>query len=1024
MTVEILASRPASGKTEWLVSTIQEQYRSDPHAKITVILPAYAQEQQFKQRLVRRGGYFGIQILNLTRYCRTLLDHQRRLFKEAPFSMKQRLLNDSILELVSQEMLADLSRIADLPGFRSVVFERFSQLMLAGIQPDDKCLATFCNNDPQLAAIMRLYSNYWQRCWQFGWLDRDWLVPFTVNLLEKTEIQPQPLSLLIVDGFEHFNPAHLRLLQVLAPNCKRLIISLPLEPGNESAIYVRPQATLERLRRNFSNLEMTAPVEATFLPGGLDALSHSFYQAARKPANFPADQSVTLLAVQSPRAEVREGLRWLKKKLLAESEDGKRLLNYSDCVIISPEGEEYHDLLKVTAFEFGIPLLFSYREKLGQQPAILALLNLLQLPLEEFKRRMLLDVIRSPYFDLTVFGLHVEDALTLELISRKELIMSGWERWQQVLTQLQDVPIQQDDLFEEESILNFDLLDAATAERLLGGLNNLAALFQDGADGQALTFWVDWLKTLLESVNFLSQNAGSGKELIKALDELVMVENEMGTSLLGYAQFVQEITAVLQMKPVRVNSERMAAIQVLRIAEARAQRFACVVVHGLAEGVLPRIEREDPFLPEDFRAGLGLELQLQRHQVGQFFQLITRADQALLVTRPYLNDKGETLDPSPYWNELAACVHKDNIETIRPAQKRPLNEAASLAEALFWSGLYGYDTGTIFHSALQRETRLLQQQRQVYHDRQKTTQQGEYEGNLGSLIPPLDVIFTYHSVWSASRLEAYLACPMRFWVNYGLNARELPPPEPGVLPNQTGSILHEILEKVYRDSGNGDVETILENLPNVANEVFRQAPKKYSFEPSMLWEIQQEEWLPALQQTIRGLASSEWMPFCYEQKFGSDGLPALEIVSTAGKTIRIQGTIDRIDCNSNGQIRVIDYKTGASHLDGKDLLIGNRIQLPIYARAASDSLKLGEVVEGFYWAILIGKESQLKLSSFEFDTYSGPPAAQMVLEGHLEKILNGIENGRFSPTPPPDNCPEYCAAKGWCWHYRPAWRRK
>lgn len=1022
MPVQLIASPPASGKTEWLIDTIQEQSRTDPRSRVTVILPAHAQVQQFRKRLAFFGRTFGVEILNLTQYCRKLLNQHRRLFKAATYSIKHHLINESILELLERESLGNLARIATMPGFKNVMFDRFSQLIRSGIEPDDERLLMFSENDAQLAALLSLYSGYWHRCRSTGWMDADWLVAFTAGLLDKAEIQPSRMRLLVVDGFEYFNPAQLRLLKALEPACDRLVISLPLEIGNASLVYERARTTLDRLRTTFTDLEVSSPIFKPTLSSAISALAKRFYQTENQQTHFSDDVPIKMLAVQSPRAEVREGLRWLKLKLLECGVDGHPLLGCSDCVIVSPDEEEYHAILRATALEFGIPLHFSFSGSLAQQPAFAALLNLLQLPMEDYKRRMLLDVIRSPYFDLGEMGLQPEDALLLEIISRKELIMAGLRGWQQALTRKQRSNPDLNDVQEEEIHFNDDLLLPADAERLLAGLQSITGLFSVDSDTQSLTDWVKWMRTILRRVHFAAHNEVHGKELQQSLNELVLVEAEMGISSLTYSQFVQEITSLWQATALHLDSDQHPAVQVLRMPEVRAQRFACVVVHGLAEGILPRVEREDPFLPEDFRTGLGLELQLQKDQAGQFFQLITRADQALLVTRPYLNDKGESLDPSPYWNELVNCIGKENVKILQPSQQRPLSEAASLSEAFFWSGVYGYDSQSFANTAYQAHADLLIQQKHVYQQRWQQSRKSVFNGDLGELIPPLDRMLSSHAIWSASRLEAYLACPMRFWVNYALDAQELAPPEPGLLANQTGSILHEILEKVYASSPLSDLESVLATLDEVTRDVFKNAPEKYNFTPNLMWEIQQEEWLPGLEKTITALDSPDWKPYRFEQKFGGEGLPVLKIVLSNGRTIRIHGTIDRIDRNENGEIRVIDYKTGASHQSANDLLSGTRIQLPIYARAAKDSLGLGEVVEGFYWAILIGKESQLKLSSFEFENFSGPMAAQMVLEAHLDVIIDGIEQGTFTPSPPADNCPDYCGASRWCWQYRPAWR--
>jgi ATP-dependent helicase/DNAse subunit B len=75
-----------------------------------------------------------------------------------------------------------------------------------------------------------------------------------------------------------------------------------------------------------------------------------------------------------------------------------------------------------------------------------------------------------------------------------------------------------------------------------------------------------------------------------------------------------------------------------------------------------------------------------------------------------------------------------------------------------------------------------------------------------------------------------------------------------------------------------------------------------------------------------------------ELQFGLPGSsrPAVEVVVSAGRTVRFRGAADRVDCAADGTLWVIDYKTGRSNgLDPDDPIArGTRLQLPVYAHAA------------------------------------------------------------------------------------------
>jgi hypothetical protein len=139
---------------------------------------------------------------------------------------------------------------------------------------------------------------------------------------------------------------------------------------------------------------------------------------------------------------------------------------------------------------------------------------------------------------------------------------------------------------------------------------------------------------------------------------------------------------------------------------------------------------------------------------------------------------------------------------------------------------------------------------------------------------------------------------------------------------------------------------------------------------------------------------------------------AIEITCSDGRTLRLGGSVDRIDRWANGQYSVIDYKTGG-HSSYKDLSHenplrnGELLQLPIYAHAVRSvyGLERDVAVDSRYWFV---KEPKQRLG-YVVDT-----PVEDALDEALIAIVDGIESGMFvARTPAPSGwktwveC-EYC----------------
>lgn len=1012
MTVELLIAKPATGKTEYCIQKIRELHTSSNLAETWVILPDRLQAAAFRKRLAFAGGALRTRVGTFGDLYRHILEGAGADVPVTSTPLIHTILQDAVAELDQGGNLIHYASLRSLPGFFTALRDAFAELKRSLVYPE-QFLEIAENDTLARQELARLYALYQERLRKLGWADPEGLSWLAVAALEKQPNLAAPIRLLVVDGFDSFTGAQRRALQLLACQAGELLITFPGEPASTRMAHQRFRDTLKKLLDDLSPVVVPLP-NAPFLPPDVQHLEQALFEPGIQPIQ-EASQPL-LLEARSPADEARQALRWIKARVVRDG------LSLSDCAIFTASPDTYNPFLRETAREFSIPIHFSQGPALLSSPAIAALLNLLALPAQNFKARALFNTLRSPYFQ---FGLEMRAIDTLEEICRKARIIEGQEQWQETWVRLMPEQEQEPDLDEERRLPG---LPRGNAARYLK--EAIQACFEritPPGGIQSQTAWVGWLEDMLEHLAFYEHTNGERDETAcevfrETLRALVLGESITGERTFDYDGFLSVLQSTLSgaaLPEPRLKGKD--TLLVGRIVEARGIRFQAVAILGLSEGVFPEVERPDPFLDEDLRARLGLESRLNREQAGLFYQAIARTDQYLLLTRPYLSEDGEDWEASPYWKEVEKRFDKNVLKRIRPDDMPHLNDAASAQELLFWAVQQKKLSGEYRELLPRWET--LRSARDLLQARRARQPEGPYEGFAPELVGQIAERYPPGAVWSASRLQAYGNCPQQFYVKVALGLEPRSLPELGLDVSQLGLLLHKILEEAYQTAANpADVEAVLANLPAIAERVFADAPREYGFRPSNLWEFEKQRFFEIIQKSIIALngASEGWTPLAYEQKFGIDEFPPLEI-DLGEEVMRLRGVIDRLDRNDTGEIRVMDYKTGGSHLESKDLKSGSRLQLPLYALAAQETLGLGTVVEGWYWKIQAGEAGSLKLSKFKTEQGEGLDESIRVTIDHLVRILAGIRTAEFPPIPPKGGCPDYCPAASWCWRYQPGW---
>lgn len=183
-------------------------------------------------------------------------------------------------------------------------------------------------------------------------------------------------------------------------------------------------------------------------------------------------------------------------------------------------------------------------------------------------------------------------------------------------------------------------------------------------------------------------------------------------------------------------------------------------------------------------------------------------------------------------------------------------------------------------------------------------------------------------------LKAQAICPAWAFVQYRLGAAKLETPTEGMDPRQRGSIVHAVLEHFWQQVGNSSalaalsataLQTTIEQAIDHALHAHALLPHAKALSPRA-----------ALLERKRLLRlTQQWVEAERQRAVAFTVLDCEREVRVTLQGIEIKLVMDRIDQLPNGDVVIIDYKTG-QHIDTKNWST-NRLtepQLPLYAAIA------------------------------------------------------------------------------------------
>lgn len=1023
MPITLLLAPPAGGKTTACLERIHQVRSRDPLAPIHVIVPDALQTSGWKKSLATApNGAIGVTVTTFRKFAQTQLEafHDRRLI--LPDHLNALCISIAIERTAALAPLEHFAPIQTTPGLLEELEKTFARLQRALISPEQFAAHA---DSAKLRDVAHIFQAYRANLDGKDWVAEADRIRILIDHFYAHPQQIPAFPLLIVDGFDEFDNDEIELLRLLAMRTDDLVITLPGVENDTRFTYRKFISTARKLKHALNPQIQTLAASTNLPPAIAHMLTQVFTQEPRIYTG-QTDDTLQFIETSSQEDEVRETLRRIKHRVLI---DGLRPI---DCAIFVADPQTYFPILRSVGAEMGVPLTFSIPPTLTNEPIVATLKMLFSLATDNFSTPRLLSLLRTPFFD---FGFSAQDIAALDTISQNFLIIGGRDQWQMAFDALSARPLSEriveqqaltDNDFDEDEGAFSGTLQALDPISLGERLREMFGTLTPPTGALSKREWTEWLIAVLNKVSFFDRLHKTEQEMGRivrtTLEQLILFEKMLAQKPVTYAQFINPFFSALESQTVPSDpGNTQNSVYVGQIAEARSKRYASVSLIGFSEKLFPRPVHDELILTTSLREKLGIPL--ERNQSSLMIQAISRADRFLLITRPRLTDTGDEWQPSIFWTALTQTLPPAVITRIGSDEGHPLSESASFSEQVFRlaqqkidaTSINDPDASAILTAVIKRQSR-----NRLALARFNDRLTGNHPGNATVPLRDPSVTSDPDKRYSASQIETYLICPFAYFIRNQLKLEPPVVPAPGMDAAQRGSLLHRILEDTFRNAPNPDDRSAVDSAAERACEdILAHAPDLFGFRPSHLWEYEKEEIRRQICDTITNMYEGKkalftgpgWKVIGTEVKFGYGDTPPLEIPLDNGRFIRLRGSIDRVDRDPFGKVRIVDYKTSGSHLSSADMKSGRRIQAGLYAMAAVEALRLSTHSDSIYWIIRTGESAE----SASYDLAE----EENVLIPFVQAFADGVRAGDYPAAPLGGKCPRYCAAAAWCPKFEP-----
>ena len=923
-----------------LAEEIRARREHDPLAPLLLVVPSETLRRRVKVLLAQERG---LPLLNF--HVLTFFQLSLNLFHEMDGPAAPALRDETFMEEALKRVVPARGRFARMledDGACSALWQSLRDLKDGMVDPETALEALreglFSDRDGNaLGDLFELYREVRRRFPEWRAQDHQDL-DATVALHAPVSAYLGQFERVYYYGFYDLTQSQLELFRAVAGS-HPLTLFYPLAQGHPDWSFARDFH--DRYLRGLA---------------GADEVVDLLHDGA-KPAAAPSPRR-EITSCAGPRDEV---LTVAKSVLRLVEEEG---FDFHGVGVVARSLEPYLPWIQEIFPEHGIPFHTPAREPLRRFNRIRAVLTLLDLPVRDYPRAGVIDLVSSHDFNFrAVLGPGADPRPELwDVATRAARITRGMDEWRRLERYL-DKGLRLSLMHDEEGRpLRIPPWQVDALLKVVNALHEqLGALPEMGAWPDLVAGWRAVIDRFL--------NPGSDEDaagVAQAIDETFdgLAALEAITPTVSLETFAAALRRSLERASTPPAREVVAGVQVMDAGSARGIPFRALFLVGMNEGVFPRTIREDPFLRDHARRVLETDLgcKLSSKLAGYdeerlLFALLSGSVTDRLHCSYQRSDAaGRPLARSWYLREVEAGSHGQSRgmdagaipKSVLGKQRVPPfdNPRWLLPEELaVRRALEGQDPAPL---VCMSGASVESFQRSAAAARALEDGAGA-PGALDGVTGPLGEVWNkiLEDGVSPTTLEAYGRCPFQYYARRVLRLERLERPEASapVQALEWGQICHEILQRFYQDADRAWGDGWSAWLDGAAAEVLSAFEERCPTGYPAAWETAREELADMLREVVRAdrdeMTQSGFRPVDLEMELTA------RLAADWPEDLRdlpVHGRLDRVDCNErDGRYRVVDYKykTGRNPQteDMRPVLAavrGQKLQLPLYVLLAAE----------------------------------------------------------------------------------------
>ena len=737
---------------------------------------------------------------------------------------------------------------------------------------------------------------------------------------------------------------------------------------------------------------------------------------------------------------------------------------FDEIEVVARTLEPYQTRLQSVFDHHLVPFTSTAGQPLSREPLVKTLLRLASLPLNDFDRAAMLDVVTSPFY-------HNQRVGTTRADLRPDIwrslvytlgITHGEAEWRRLAE-----PASSSILRDAETDPDKD--NQTTVET--GGTSQLTYLWEfvsqlihdclalpaKGSIGTLTDAFLTLMKSHVHVPDLLAAPSTElpepadltkvGSLIRSALARLQQLDSLGGE--LSWEEWVELFRRVLDETRIPIETNRHQGVQVLDAMTARGRTVRALFLLGMNEKLFPRYVREDPFLHDRQRVvlestlGYKIDEKLAGHEEELLlFELLSRsATNRLYLSYQRADETGRVRAASGF----IAMVMRDprfvgkaestipRRLSLRISEQPSIQDLLPAEDLALGCLLQGHDALPVL-DAMGRDRSLFEQGLATLKTIERESPElGPFDGMVGAQVPALPTAM--ERSFSPTALERYATCPFQYFAENVLRLEPLQRIQHDHLPPLTlGTLVHESLRLSYE-------QLVLLQWPDVSLTEARvhstvQAAVTKTFAAhaasqgtghALLWTLAREQVTELVAAAVSydqaEYQATGFRPVAFEA--AAQGIVSLES-DTSSVVLKIHGTLDRVDYRVEPPaVRIVDYKfkqgnemTAVDRNLALSALRGFRLQPPLYARMTLPSLPAATDVQ----LLFLAPQWKQPISRSTFDAGLWTGHTGDMIRQTLSTLLQGIGRREFFILP--DGYCDYCEFSGACRrHDSMAWWR-